>query len=172
MIGDNMSTATQSACRTGSPSADFSAIVKAAFLFVQKGARRLVKLSKPEWERLENLAVQLKDANEEERLEIVETILEVVLPEDLIGGVGHSKADAATKRKVMAFQQSIGSEIRKRRKALRMTQQTLAVKSGLPQSHVSRIECGEHTPSDLTVEKLSRALGAKPSEIDPGYPDS
>lgn len=167
-----MSTATQSAFPTGAPSADFSMIVKAAFLFIQKGARRLVKLSKTEWERLENLAVQLKDASEEERLEIVETILEVVLPEDLVGGVGHSKVDAATKRRVLAFQQSIGSEIRKQRKALRITQQALAAKSGLRQSHVSRIECGEHTPSDLTVEKIARALGVKPSEIDPGYPDS
>jgi ribosome-binding protein aMBF1 (putative translation factor) len=165
--------ATHSDVRPSAPLADLSLnVVKACLGFVQRGAKRLVQLSKREWETLERLAVQLKDASEVERTEIIETMLEVVFPDDTIGGVAsRSRIDRKTQIKVREYQKSIGTVIRQRRKARRMTQQDLAKKAGLPQSHVSRIECGQHVPSDLTIEKFAKALGVKPSEIDPGFPD-
>jgi hypothetical protein len=40
-------------------------------------------------------------------------------------------------------------------------------KSGLPQSHISRLERARHRPSRATVEKIARALGRLVSDFDP-----
>jgi len=53
------------------------------------------------------------------------------------------------------------------RKKAGLTQQELAKRSGIPQSHISRLEAGKHSPSSATLEKLTRALGVPFSEIDP-----
>lgn len=47
------------------------------------------------------------------------------------------------------------------------TQEVLASRSGLPQSHISRIEGGKLSPSRKTVEKLARALGVRLAVLDP-----
>jgi transcriptional regulator with XRE-family HTH domain len=39
-----------------------------------------------------------------------------------------------------------------------LTQEELAELSGLPQSHISRLESGKHSPSRITLEKLAQAL--------------
>ncbi|HQU44116.1 MAG TPA: helix-turn-helix transcriptional regulator [Pirellulales bacterium] len=61
--------------------------------------------------------------------------------------------------------------VRGRIKALRkekgLTQEQLAQRSGLPQSHISKLENGKHSPSALTLEKIASALGVPSSELDP-----
>lgn len=47
------------------------------------------------------------------------------------------------------------------------TQEALAEKSGLPQSHISRIEGGKLSPSRKTIERLAKALGVTVSILDP-----
>jgi len=111
----------------------------------------------------------MKDATEEERTQIIETMLEIVLPEDMIGGVTEGTVPADARAKVDAYRVSVGEEIRARRKALRMTQADLARKAGIPQSHVSRLEHGKHAPSYLTIERIAGALKVKPSQLDPGF---
>jgi DNA-binding XRE family transcriptional regulator len=53
------------------------------------------------------------------------------------------------------------------RKEKGMTQTQLAKESGLPQSHISRLESGKHSPSFATIEKLAKALRVPVSKIDP-----
>lgn len=61
----------------------------------------------------------------------------------------------------------ISSRIRELRKKAGMTQTQLAEKAGIPQSHVSRLENGEHSPSFTTLEKIAMALNVPVSKLDP-----
>ena len=71
-----------------------------------------------------------------------------------------------TKGKVDKYRRYVGSEIRKRRGELQMTQEELAAKAGIPQSHISRLEDGRHAPTAKTIERLARALDTEPSQLD------
>jgi transcriptional regulator with XRE-family HTH domain len=53
-------------------------------------------------------------------------------------------------------------EARLRRK---LTQDDLAAKSGVDQTHISSIEIGRRVPSDDVKERLAKALGIAPSRI-------
>ena len=64
----------------------------------------------------------------------------------------------------------VGEKIKELRKAAKLTQSQLEEKTGLPQSHISRLENGEHSPSFATLEKIANALGIPVSEIDPCAP--
>lgn len=65
----------------------------------------------------------------------------------------------------------VSGKIREAREAAGLTQQALADKSGLPQSHISRIENGVHSPSHLTIERIAKALDVPISRFDPGMDD-
>ena len=67
--------------------------------------------------------------------------------------------------------QYVGRQIKKRRHQLKVSQEELAQKAGLPQSHISRLETGKHAPTYLTIEKVAKALRVKPSQLDPGFDD-
>ena len=60
----------------------------------------------------------------------------------------------------------VSGRIREARKNAGLTQNELAAKSGLPQSHISRIENARHSPSHATREKIARALGIPVSRLD------
>lgn len=61
----------------------------------------------------------------------------------------------------------VSDRIRELRRAANMTQEELAKASGLPQSHISRLERREHSPSFATLEKLATGLGVPVSDLDP-----
>jgi DNA-binding XRE family transcriptional regulator len=64
----------------------------------------------------------------------------------------------------------ISARIRDLRGAARMTQKELAVRSGLPQSHISRLENGQHSPSHKTLVKIAKALEVSLGDLDPTEP--
>ena len=109
-----------------------------------------------------------------EQMEISQAIQEIVDPslscstDRVDPGSGISEG---AKAKVAAYRAHVGRVIRDRRNALKMTQEQLAEKSGLHQSHVSRIEAGEHTPTHTTIEKLAAALDTEPGQLDLLYAD-
>lgn len=47
----------------------------------------------------------------------------------------------------------------------KLTQDDLAAKSGVDQTHISSIEIGRRVPSDDVKERLAKALGIAPSRI-------
>jgi ribosome-binding protein aMBF1 (putative translation factor) len=61
----------------------------------------------------------------------------------------------------------ISRRIRERRLSAGLTQEQLAAKAGLPQSHISRLESGQHSPTAKTLEKIASALGVSVSVFDP-----
>lgn len=64
----------------------------------------------------------------------------------------------------------IGAKIREKREAAGLTQGQLEERSGLPQSHISRLENGQHSPSFATLEKIAGALGIPVTDLDPCVP--
>ncbi len=61
----------------------------------------------------------------------------------------------------------LAAKVRELRKRANKTQSRFAEETGLAQSHISRIENAELSPSHRTVEKLAAALGVNPGELDP-----
>ena len=67
--------------------------------------------------------------------------------------------DAAGQRPAVAFARiSVARSIVTERKALGLTQQSLAKLAGVRQETLSRLESGKHSPTVRTVEKIDRAL--------------
>lgn len=60
---------------------------------------------------------------------------------------------------------AIAKRIKQYRKQSGLTQASLAEKAGVAPNTVARLERGIHKASSLTIEKLSKALGVKASDI-------
>ncbi len=65
----------------------------------------------------------------------------------------------------------VSKQIKEAREEKNLSQQELADKSGLPQSHISRIENAKHSPSRTTLEKIAKALKVPISRFDPSADD-
>jgi DNA-binding XRE family transcriptional regulator len=129
----------------------------------------------PEKKKRVNALFTLLDKSDEdaEQLEIALAIAEIMAPRhigitmdagstvDLEAGV-----TAATHGKVDSYKKNIGDAIRKRREELDLTQEQLAERCGLPQSHICRLEIGKHAPTRSTIERIAKALETEPSKLD------
>lgn len=56
------------------------------------------------------------------------------------------------------------------RDGVRMTQSQLAKATGVPQSHISRLERGQHFPTQRTIHRMATALQVSPTFFDPVTP--
>jgi ribosome-binding protein aMBF1 (putative translation factor) len=61
----------------------------------------------------------------------------------------------------------VGGRIKQARESAGLTQIELSEKAGLPQSHISRLENGQHSPAFSTLMKISKALDIPISQLDP-----
>ena len=59
----------------------------------------------------------------------------------------------------------LGSNLRKRREFLDISQEALAEKAGLDQTYISGIERGLRNPGIKNVAKLAKALGLSTAEL-------
>jgi transcriptional regulator with XRE-family HTH domain len=59
----------------------------------------------------------------------------------------------------------VGTEIRRRRRERRLTQEQLAFRAGLTPHYLSTIENGHRDPSLSTIEALAGALETTPGEL-------
>ena len=89
-----------------------------------------------------------------------ESKTEVVAPPDTASG----EAAPAVYR---SWKEWIAKRVSTLRTERGWTQKDLADRAGLPQSHISRIECERLSPSRKTVEKLAVAFGIEVGELDP-----
>lgn len=60
---------------------------------------------------------------------------------------------------------NLGENMKRARVTAGITQSELADKLGVTQKNVSRWECGERTPSAITLAKICMALGASADDI-------
>jgi len=64
-----------------------------------------------------------------------------------------------------AFQRALGAAARERRQELGLTQEQLALKSGLHQRWISNVETGRRNPSLSSLQRLATGLDLATSEL-------
>lgn len=106
---------------------------------------------------------------DDERAEIWEALWEIILPEAVFREIAEEAVQEDARARVDAYRQKVGEQIRQRRESLGMTQEELADRAGIPQSHVSRLECGRHAPTHLTMQRVAAALDTTSAQLDPGF---
>lgn len=73
----------------------------------------------------------------------------------------------AKRKEQPAIVQKFGRKLRKLREAKDMTQEELAVKSGLHRTYISMLERGERSAALDSLEKIARSLGVSMQELIP-----
>jgi DNA-binding XRE family transcriptional regulator len=143
--------------------------------FVEQLISRLMRLSKEKVDSFAELrTLFLQSQDNDEREEILKVAVEIIQPE-LIGmawpkGVVadfESGLDPEAIRKVGAYRKQVGHRIKERRRALGMTQEDVAERAGIPQSHVCRLEKGLHAATNATIERVAKVLKVRPGDLDP-----
>ena len=112
-------------------------------------------------------------ASEQEGVEIAEALAEILFrdPESLTATTIEGERSKDAGKALGKHRKYVGGQIRKRRRQLKMSQEELAKRAGIPQSHVCRLETGKHAPTYVTIERLAKAMRVKPSQLDPGFED-
>jgi DNA-binding XRE family transcriptional regulator len=141
--------------------------VKAIALSLSVLVERIQSLPKLDRDDLFELMQGLKRPNSPEELsEIVATMEEILAQSPL--GISDSLGRVPTGTAGLKnWKEFVAKKIRELRAARGLTQVELAEKSGLLQSHVSRLENAQHSASHQTIKKLAKALGVSISELDP-----
>ncbi|MEO0529069.1 MAG: helix-turn-helix transcriptional regulator [Planctomycetota bacterium] len=89
--------------------------------------------------------------------------------EDVLESVGLSGRNAEEGKSARAHQVLVGKRIAAARRKKGMTQKQLADKSGIQQSHISRIENGIHCATYKTIAMIAMCLGRRISELDQSF---
>jgi len=63
---------------------------------------------------------------------------------------------------------ALGSNVRARRRALGLSQETVAHAVDMQQTHLSRLELGRRNVSFMTLLRIARALKTTPAELATG----
>ncbi|MGH3439573.1 MAG: helix-turn-helix domain-containing protein [Sciscionella sp.] len=64
-----------------------------------------------------------------------------------------------------AFQAALGLAVAARRKQLGLTQEQLAIDSGIHQRYISNVETGKRNPSYASLRRLATSLGLDTSQL-------
>jgi hypothetical protein len=91
----------------------YARAVDLIFVLAFKGAKRLLEISPDQTQMLKRLAVEFMAAPESERGEIMETIVEIMLPDDRIGGIGKPpEFGADVTKRVQRSREYVGGQIK------------------------------------------------------------
>lgn len=106
----------------------------------------------------------------EDHMEIFETIREILFPE-LVGDICFLPAGSEQEMPKILRRRAehVGKMLKRIRNAKNIKQVALAKKAGLPQSHISRLETGTHSPSFKTLTKIAKALEVEVGDLDPTH---
>lgn len=120
-------------------------------------ADRIQQLSKEDRDDFFLLLPAILGDSEEEKLSALKAAQEILVQAPVkVRQVESPEPPAQALAKWLTF---ISARIRSAREAAGMTQEQLAKESGLQQSHISRLEKGEHSPTSKTLSKIAMALG-------------
>lgn len=147
--------------------ADVNLQASAIAVLVEKIAR----LSQAEKDDLMAVVMEITECEAAEDLDDIQQTLREILFPQLAGRLLErneirAPSDAA-RNAVRKRGAEIAARLSRLRAAANLTQEQLAEKSGLPQSHISRLESAQHSPSLKTVKKLAKALDVSIGELDP-----
>jgi DNA-binding XRE family transcriptional regulator len=132
--------------------------------FYETVKNRLLELTEEDRADVAELFPLLEDDDDEEREAAVVALLDIIWPSAATierMNVGGAAGDLA------GWLEYVSARIRDERQAAKMSQDELAERSGIPQSHISRLENGKHSPTRLTLEKIAGALGVELKRLDP-----
>ena len=143
-----------------------------------RSSERIKKAVQSRWARMgkedltafaELMQIILQDSGED-LVEVWDAAFELLFPEALFKSFDVADdEDQDARARVDAYRKKVGEMIRDVRLTRGMTQEELAEAAGLPQSHISRLECGKHTATHITIERIAEALETKPCQLDPGF---
>lgn len=133
---------------------------RAIMLAVEIVRDRITRLTKEDRDDLFALAKELSNTKtEEDWAGICDTMIEILDGEPATTEEVDLSAPTERPEQFRKWTDWVAGQIRDARKDAGLTQEQLAEKSGLPQSHISRIENARHSPARATLEKLAAALG-------------
>jgi ribosome-binding protein aMBF1 (putative translation factor) len=141
---------------------------KSALLALSVLMDRIRSLPRQDRDDLFELLTELReDADNEERKSIRIAMEEILaqIPVEMRSVSMAPSGNLSEKRKKWA--DHVGKKIKELREAAGLTQVKLAEKAGLPQSHISRIENAEYSPTNITIAKIAKALNVVVGVIDP-----
>ena len=122
---------------------------------------RIVQLPK---EDQDDLFACFKDLatikTEQDATDTMDTILEIIDPEIKFDGcvAVEDLPEELPCQTLESWLVWISQKIKEARREGSMTQEQLSEKTGIPQSHISRLEGGIHSPSHKTLQKIADAL--------------
>lgn len=97
-------------------------------------------------------------ATEEDRIGIRDTMVEILDGRAATVELAYLSDSPIQPERSQKWTGWVSKRVRDARSEAGLTQEQLAALSGLPQSHISRIENAKHSPSRATIEKIARAL--------------
>lgn len=130
---------------------------------------RIRSLSEADKQDLFELTKELPCAESEEEFGSIAAAMQEILEQKPIRvkTLELPKQEPAPSEGLARWTEFVSGRIKSCREEKGLTQAELAEKSGLPQSHISRLERGKHSPSRVTIEKIARALGRDVGDFDP-----
>jgi len=135
---------------------------------------RIAQLSPVEFADMQELLdlYHQTGSGDQDHAGVAAAIQELLYPQGLTATVDPSAViSPQTRAKLQRYQAQVGSAIRQRREALNVTQQQLAAKAAIQQSHLSRLENGQHRASGRTMYRIAKALRINLNLLDPGFDD-
>ena len=125
---------------------------------------KFIALSKEEKDDVCTLMNELANTQSPDEItEIFQTIEEILSQRK----IALTKMDFDAESSDGNWKAFVSKTIREQRRVAGITQAELAEKSGLLQSHISRLENGQYSATRITLVKISKALGIPLSKLDP-----
>lgn len=135
--------------------------------------RRLQELPKEDSDVIYELVNDLRSAQStEDEQDAREAIMEILDQQPVRASTFDLTDERAKPDELRKWIKWVGDKIRHFRNLEGLTQQQLEECTGLPQSHISRIENGKHSPSRMTLEKIAKALKVPLHEFDPNVDEA
>ena len=132
---------------------------------------RMLSFPPKKQERLLELSRLYQASNcDSEQLEIVQVLAEILFGENVaLESAPLEESSLEGKKELKLHREYVGRQVLKFRREKGLSQGELAKLSGLPQSHISRIENGKHVSTFYTIKKLAKAMKVRMDLIDPSF---
>lgn len=128
---------------------------------------RIRRLPEDDARDLHELLPSLFSCDEEERQSAAKAIQEILAAQVSPAGTIKAFEAAAGLEPLRKWVDHASGRIKELRKQHGLTQAELAAKADIPQSYISRLENGEHSPTAKTIQRIADALGVPATDIDP-----
>lgn len=126
---------------------------------------RICRLSKADQDDLYQLIPDILCGDDEARQSAQRAVNEIL--DGAQATIRSMRMDQEIPSELSGWTNYVAWKLKEARTEAGLTQQQLSEKSGIPQSHISRLEAGQHSANAKTIEKLAAALKKSASYFDP-----